>query len=103
MARVSAATSRHEAEVGFREAADVGEDDGDVPRQHAEPRRERGAVFVDARRGNPAAAADVVVGADGDEIKRLAKEDFPGDCSRHRLHNFHRFDAHIKYSNFISG
>src|SRR6185312_10426698 len=55
----------HETEVRRRETANVGQNNGQVGRADAEPGRERSVVFVDARRGNPAASTGVVVGIDG--------------------------------------
>ena len=57
---------RHETKIRTREAADVRQNDRQVGRTDAEPRSEGRAVFVDARRGNPAAAAGVVGAADGE-------------------------------------
>src|SRR5689334_5342762 len=53
-------------QVRFREAADVGKGGAHAGVAHAEPAGEGGAVFVDARGGDPAAVRGVVGAADGE-------------------------------------
>src|SRR5439155_1786620 len=56
--------SAHEAQVRRGEAADVGEDGGDIGRADAEPLGQRRAVLLDGGGGDPSAGAGVVGAVD---------------------------------------
>ena len=56
-------TISEKPEIRFRETSDIGQHRREIARADAEPGRERGAVFIDARAWNPPSPARIVVGA----------------------------------------